>query len=85
MLVAHFPRYLKVRASSAGTYVSLGVNAFYQIPPNGEMTMSKMDHIARLRLGCMFTSGMFSELVYSTPINRQEVAIVRRVHGVVPG
>ena len=40
----------------AGTYQSVdedGAFIFYRRPPTGEMTMQKMDTLARLRLGCM--------------------------------
>lgn len=37
----------------------LGVNAFYRKTPQGEMSMARMDHLARLRLGCMCSCSNF--------------------------
>jgi hypothetical protein len=46
------------RSSVSGpvSYLSVddeGAFIFYRRPPTGEMTMQKMDTLARLRLGCM--------------------------------
>jgi hypothetical protein len=51
-----------------------GAFVFYRNPPNGEMTMAKMDSLARQRLGRMSPYQFMSESRPSLTNNREEDA-----------